>query len=199
MLGRCIERQLMLVFLPEKVVCQATTIDDMLGLFGNISLKRFQIKLITSTTELIGRMILHIQSAELGRTIIGTETESIHVQLTDFREAIPIHIMRITVTIRLIYSYTINIVLRHQRSVGTHVLFPSLSIDIRHGRSHLERIVDRVFGNDVDSTPYGIRTKQGRTSATNHFHAFNHIGRNLLQSIYPRKSADNRSAIDENL
>ena len=104
----------MLVFLPEEVVCQSTAIDDMLGLFGNVTFERFHIKLVTTTTELIGRMILHTQTTELGRTIIGTETESVHVQLTDFRETISIHIVRITVTVRLIYGNAINIVLRYQ-------------------------------------------------------------------------------------
>ena len=138
MLGRSKERQFMFVFFPEKVVSQATTIDHVLGLFGNITFERFKIELITTSTEFIGRMIFDIQTAKLSRTIVSTKTESIHVQLTDFRETVPINIIWITITIRLINGNTIDIVFGNERSIGSHVLFPCISIDIRHGRRYLE-------------------------------------------------------------
>ena len=113
MLSRCIERQLMLVFLPEEVVCQTTAIDDVLGLLGDIRFKRFQIELVTSTMELVGSMIFDAQSAKLGRTIVRTKTEGIHIEFTDFGETVAIHIVRITVTVRLVHGDAINIVLRY--------------------------------------------------------------------------------------
>ena len=199
MLGRCIERKLMLVFLPEEVVSQTTAIDNVLGLFGNVGLERFKVELVATPTEFIGSVVFDVQTAELSGTIVSTETEGIHVELTDFRKAVSIHIVWITIAIGLIHSDTIYIVLRHQRSIGSHVLLPSIAIHVRHGRRYLEGIAHRIFGNDIDGTPYGIGAEQGRATATHHFDTFHHIGRNLFQSIHTRKGTDDRTAVDENL
>ena len=65
MLYGAVYRKLVLVVVPELVVANATAIDDMLGLLGNICLVRLQVKLITSTAELVGGLLLEVQATEL--------------------------------------------------------------------------------------------------------------------------------------
>ena len=130
-LGRGIERKLVLVFLPEHVVRQASAVDDVLGLFGDIGFERFEVELVTATTELVGSVVFQAQTAELRRLVISTETEGIHVQLTDFGEAVAVHIVRIAVAVGFVGSNTVLVVFRYQRHIGTHVLFPALAFDSR--------------------------------------------------------------------
>ena len=110
MLDGRIERKLMLVFFPKQIITQSATIDNVLGLFGDIRFVRLQIKFIPSATELIRGMIFQTDTAELRRTVIGAQPECIHIQLSQLRETVPVRIIRITVPIRLIQSDAIRIV-----------------------------------------------------------------------------------------
>ena len=110
MLDGRIERKLMLVFFPKQIITQSATIDDVLGLFGDIRFVRLQIKFIPSAAELIRGMILQTDTAELRRTVIGAQPECIHIQLSQLRETVPVRIIRITVPIRLIQSDAIRII-----------------------------------------------------------------------------------------
>lgn len=56
MLDGRIERKLMLVFFPKQIITQSATIDNVLGLFGDIRFVRLQIKFIPSAAELIRGM-----------------------------------------------------------------------------------------------------------------------------------------------
>ena len=71
---------------------------------------RLQIKFITTTTELISSMVFQIDTAEVRRAIVSTETESIHIQFTKFGETIIITIIRVTVTIAFIQRDTVRII-----------------------------------------------------------------------------------------
>ena len=72
MLCRGKERELVLILLPEEVITEASAIDDMLGLLGNITLERLEVELVTPTAKFIGSVVLHVQSSELSRTIVCT-------------------------------------------------------------------------------------------------------------------------------
>ena len=53
----------------DRIITQSATIDDMLGLFGDIRFVRLQIKFIPSATELIRGMIFQTDTAELRRDV----------------------------------------------------------------------------------------------------------------------------------
>ena len=167
----------------------------MLGLLRNIRFMRLQIKFITTTTELISSMVFQIDTAEVRRTIVSTETESIHIQFTKFGETIIITVIRVTIAIAFIQRDTIRVIFCNQGDVTTHILLPRFSIHARKHARYLERITDRVFSNDIDSTAYRIRPEQSRTTTTHYLHTLYHIHRNLFQSIYPAKGTDDRTAI----
>ena len=113
-LCRSIYRKLVLVLIEENIIRQSPAVNDVLGLFRNIRFVRLQIKLISSATEFIGGMIFQTDTAELCRTVICPQSECIHIQFAQFRESVPIRIIRITVAIRLIQRDTIRIVGRNQ-------------------------------------------------------------------------------------
>ena len=71
----------MLVLFPEQIITHASAIDDMLGLLGDVRLVRLQIEFVASATKFVGGMVFQIDAAEMRRTVIGAEAESIHVQL----------------------------------------------------------------------------------------------------------------------
>ena len=167
----------------------------MLSLLRNIRFMRLQIKFITTTTELISSMIFQIDTAEMCRAIVSTETESIHIQFTKFGETIIITIIRVTIAIAFIQGNTVRIIFCNQGDVTTHILFPRFSIHARKHARYLKRITDRIFSNDIDSTTYCIRSEQSRTTTTHYLHTLYHIHRNLFQSIYPAKGTDDRTAI----
>ena len=54
----------------DRIITQSATIDDMLGLFGDIRFVRLQIKFIPYATELISGMIFQTDTAELRRTCL---------------------------------------------------------------------------------------------------------------------------------
>lgn len=97
-----VSRNLMLVLFPEQIIAHASAIDDMLGLLGDVRLMRLQIKFITSTTKFVSGMVFQIDAAEMRRTVIGAETEGIHVQLAQLGKAIAIAVVGVTVAVTLI-------------------------------------------------------------------------------------------------
>ena len=122
----------MLILPEEDIVCQSSAVDDMLGLFSNIRFMRLKIKLVSAATKLICRVIFQTDAAELRRAIIGTQTESIHIQFSQLGKSVSVCIIRIAVTIRLVKSNPVRIVRRYQRSIGSHILLPRFGIHIRH-------------------------------------------------------------------
>ena len=72
MLCRAIDRQLMTIFIEKDVIGQPSAVDNMLGLFRNVRFVRLKIEFISTTAELVRRMILQTDAAELCRTIIRT-------------------------------------------------------------------------------------------------------------------------------
>ncbi len=185
----------MLVLFPEQIVAHASAIDDMLGLLSDVRLMRLQIKFITSATKFISGMVFQIDAAEMRRTVIGAETEGIHVQLSQFGEAVAIAVVWVTVAVTLIKGDAVRIVFGNQRHIATHILLPGLAVHIGEHARYLERIVDGVFGYDVDGASHGIGSKQGRASATHHFHPFNHVHGDLFQSVHPAQCADDGTAV----
>ena len=89
----------MLIFTPEQIVAGTSTIDDVLGLFCDVGLMGLQIKLIATASELVGCMIFQIDATEVCRTIVGTETKGIHIQLPQFGESVSIRIIGVAVAI----------------------------------------------------------------------------------------------------
>src|SRR5699024_10366415 len=69
----------------------------------------------------------------------------------------------------------------------------------RHRACHLERIINRVFRDNIDRSSYGIGTEQRRTTTAYHFHTFDHVYRNLFQPVHSRESADDRTAVNQDL
>ena len=174
----------MLVFFPEEVVRQASAVDDVLGLFGDVGFERFEVELVTAPTELVGSVVFDAQTAELARLVVRTQAEGVHVELTDFGKAVAIHIVRIAVAVGFVHGNAVFMIVRNQGYIGSHVLFPALSFDTRQGTANLERVVYRVFGDDVDGSAHGIGTEERRSTATDHFNAFYHVGRYLFQAIH---------------
>ena len=70
----------MCILFPEKIVAEASTIDNMLCLFRDVGLVWLQVELISSPTELVRGVILQADSAELCRPVIASEPERVHVQ-----------------------------------------------------------------------------------------------------------------------
>lgn len=64
------------------IVTQTTAIDNVFGLFGNIRFMRLQVKLISTTTELVGGVVFYINTAIVRRTVVSTHPESIHIQFS---------------------------------------------------------------------------------------------------------------------
>ena len=60
---------------------------------------------------------------------------------------------------------------------------------------HLGWIAQRLFGNNIDGSRNRRRAEQGRTTTAHHFHPFDHIGRNLFQSIHAGQCAEDRTAV----
>ena len=56
-----------------------------------------------------------------------------------------------------------------------------------------------AYHKGIDIWSPGIRAKQSRAAAAHHLHTFNHVGRNLLQTVYPRQRAEDGTRVDENL
>ena len=199
MLHRAVKRYFMLIFTPEQVIAGTSTIDDMLGLFCYVGLMGLQIKLIATASELVGCMIFQIDATEVRRTIVSTETKGIHVQLTEFGEAVIVTVIGITVAIAFIQGNTIGIIFSNQGDITAHILLPRLSVHARKHTGNLEGITDRVFGDNIDSTSHCIRSEQGRPTTTYNFYPLYHIYRNLLQSIHAAKGTNDRTTINQNL
>ena len=111
MLQRCEKREFVIIPLPTMVVGNATAVYDMTRLLGNVTLMRFKVEFVSTTTELVRRMILHAQAACMSRTIIGTQTESVEIHLSQFRETVTVVVVRIAVAIVGISRYSIGVVL----------------------------------------------------------------------------------------
>ena len=177
------------------IVTQTTAIDNVLGLFGNIRFMRLQVKLISTTTELVGSVVFYINTAIVRRTVVSTHPESIHIQFSQFGKSVSIGIIRITVAICLIKGNTVTIILGYQRDISPHVLFPRLTVHVRHHTGYLKRVADRIFCDNINRSSHSIGTKQSRPATTHDFYPLDHIYRNLFQSIHPGKGTDNRTAI----
>ena len=175
MLHRAVKRYFMLIFTPEQVVAGTSTIDDVLGLFCDVGLMGLQIKLIATASELVGCMIFQIDATEVCRTIVSTETKGIHVQLTEFGEAVIVTVIGITVAIAFIQGNTIGIIFSNQGDITAHILLPRLSVHARKHTGNLEGITDRIFGDNIDSTSHCIRSEQGRATTTYNFYPLYHI------------------------
>ena len=78
MLDRTVYGHFMLLA-PVTIVTHSSTIDDMFRLFSNIRLVGLQIELISSPPEFVCRVILHIDTAKIVRTIISTHPKCIHI------------------------------------------------------------------------------------------------------------------------
>ena len=83
----------MFVLFPEQIIAHASAIDDMLGLLGDVRLVRLQIEFVASATKFVGGMVFQIDAAEMRRTVIGAEAESIHVQLAQLGKAITVAVV----------------------------------------------------------------------------------------------------------
>ena len=84
------------------IVTQTTAIDNVFGLFGNIRFMRLQVKLIPTTTELVGGVVFYINTAIVRRTVVSTHPESIHIQFSQFGKAVSISIIN-TLSAFIIY------------------------------------------------------------------------------------------------
>ena len=198
-LRRTIHRQFVAIFAEEHIIRQSAAVYNVFRLLGNVCFVRLKVELVTSAPEFVRGMILDADAAELCGAVVSTKPEGIHVQFTQFRETVAVGIVRIAVAVRLVEGDAIRIIRRHQRGIGTHVLLPHLSVEVRHGRRYLKRIVHRVFGDDVDGSAHGICPEQRRAAATHHLYALNHVGRNLLQSVHARQRTHHRTAVYQNL
>ena len=87
----------------------------------------------------------------------------------------------------------------HHRHIGPHILLPGLSTHHRQVVVYLERIVDRVFGDDIDGSAHGIGPKKGRSSSAHHLYPLYHRHGYLLQTIHSRQGTHHRTAVDEYL
>ena len=190
-----VSRNLMLVLLPEQIVAHASAIDDMLGLLGDVRLVRLQIEFVASATKFVGGMVFQIDAAEMRRTVIGAEAESIHVQLAQLGKAIAIAVVGVAVAVTLIKGNAVRVIFGNQRHIATHILLPGLAVHIGEHARYLKGIVDGVFGYNIDSSSHSIGAKQGRASATHHFYPFNHVHGDLLQSVHTAQCTDDGTAV----
>ena len=65
--------------------------------------------------------------------------------------------------------------------------------------AHLSRVARRLLGDNVDGAADGRCAVEGRTAPAHHFHALNHVGRNLLQSVDALQGRKHGARIDEHL
>ena len=87
-------------------------------------------------------MVFQIDAAEMRRTVIGAETEGVHVQLAQFGKAITVAVVWVTVAVTLIKGDAVRIVFGYQRHIATHILLPGLAVHIGEHARYLEGIVD---------------------------------------------------------
>ena len=140
-------------------------------------------------------MVFQIDAAEMRRTVIGAEAESIHVQLAQLGKAIAIAVVGVAVAVTLIKGNAVRVIFGNQRHIATHILLPGLAVHIGEHARYLKGIVDGVFGYNIDSSSHSIGAKQGRASATHHFYPFNHVHGDLLQSVHTAQCTDDGTAV----
>ena len=92
----------MFILAPEEVVTQSAAVNDVLGLLGDVRLVRLQIEFVASATKFVGGMVFQIDAAEMRRTVIGAETEGVHVQLAQFGETVAVTVVRIAVAVAFV-------------------------------------------------------------------------------------------------
>ena len=195
MLRRRISAETMFIVFREQIIFQSATVDVMIGLLGNIRFVRRLVERVSASAEFMDAMILQRQFRIITCLQIRTETNGLRADLSQFRIAVAVMIIRIADTALPEYINTRFLVVGHQRSIYRRIIIGTAPTDHRQRVRHLGRIAQRLFGNNIDGSRNRRRAEQGRTTAAHHFHPFDHIGRNLFQSIHAGQCAEDRAAV----
>ena len=94
----------MLIVVPEFFVLETSAVYYVLCLLCDVSLVWLKVELVTASTILVGSVIFKAQTARVCRTIVGAQTKGVYVYLSKLRESVAIVVVRVAVTVALVYS-----------------------------------------------------------------------------------------------
>ena len=186
-----------MMLVGRKVIeLQASAVDTVLGLLSDVCLVGRTIEQVTAATEFLQVMVLKGQFGIGTRLEIGTETYSLVAQLWQLGEAVTIVVETATLAVLSEDINTRLVIVSDQRGVHCRIIVERGKTAYAHdGMPQLSGVTQRFLGDDVNGARNGRCAEEGRTTATHHLHAFNHIGRYLLQSIYSRQSTEHRARV----
>lgn len=145
-------------------------------------------------------MVFNIQFGVGTGLIEAVETNRLIFQLWKLGKAVSIRIPGRTIAVLPIDISSHLIVRRYPREVeGRIVIIRSRSVQIRNRMSKGTGIANGLFRYDIDCSGDSRRTEQSRSSAPYHFDPFDHIGRNLFQSVHASQCGEDRTGINQYL
>ena len=199
-LCRGINAQALFFIGRKQVELYPSGIDAVLQLLGYQRLVRRESQLVATTTVLLQVVILYRNLRIIAGLDVGAHAHRLTFQLRQLGKSVAVVVIAGTFSVLSENCQSQLLVVGYQRSIHCGIVFENRCIAYpRQCVRELGRVAHRFLGNDVDGAGNGRRAKQSRAAAAHHLHTFNHVGRNLLQTVYPRQRAEDGTRVDENL
>ena len=127
------------------------------------------------------------------------EPERGSVEQWRFRIAIPIAVVSTTVALYAKEEQPHLVVTAHHAGIHVGSDVGGTAIVDHRGVREIEEIAGGLFGNDIHHARNRISPEDGTASASNDLNAIHHPGGHLLQPIYARQRAEDRTRVHQNL
>ena len=99
MLGRSIDIESPGEIAPVLCIVQASAVDIVLSLLGNVGLEWFEIEFVSATSEFISIVILNINFLCVIKTVKSINAQCVGVEFADFGETVAVVVIRVSLAV----------------------------------------------------------------------------------------------------
>ena len=183
----------------EVVPAEATTIDVVIDLLGDLGHMGREVDIIATATELADVVILGGELRVCRSLIITSKTERTREHTRQIGEAVVVAVVGITILDHTKEIDSGAAVVRNKRAIERGI---ELCIAALHniGRmAQLERVAQRLLGDDIHNATDSVRAEECRAATANNLNALDHSHGQLLKAIDTRQRREDRARIEKYL
>ena len=184
----------------REVERKAAAVDRVVGLFGHVGLVGRAVQQVAAPAVFVQVVVLRRDARVGSRAEVGAHAYRTAVEHGQFGKSVPVMIVARTVAALAEDPEPGPAALGDDRGVEHRGVVVGVAAAERHQRMReLRGAARRLFGDDVDRAADGRRAVERRAAAAQHLDPFDHVGRDLFQSVDPREGREDRMRIDQDL
>ncbi len=159
-----------------------------------------KVEVVASAAVFVGAVVLESDSRQLCRQRECAESECLCVQGCYFSESVAVVVVAVALAVLPVDEHAEFSFAAHYGCVeGGVVVEGSAYADGCESVCHGSAVLGGVLGDYVYGASYGRRAEQGRAASAHHFHAVDHVCRNLFEAVDTRKGGKHRARVHEYL